>query len=121
MSAVEWLVIVILGLSTLFNFSAMIGLYRFRDVYARLHAAGKSSTGGVIMSMSAAFLYFLFVQDQLVLKFLLVIGFVFLTQPIVTIIVARSALHTRVPLDNCIRHDLHELYEREGVYRESFD
>ncbi|QDI89807.1 Na+/H+ antiporter subunit G [Salicibibacter halophilus] len=99
MTAIEWIIVFFAGAGTIFSLFAAFGLMRFPDVYARMHATGKNATGGVIMSMLGTFLFFLLQQDIFLGTLLLVILFVFLTTPIVTLTVARSAYRTGVPMD----------------------
>ena len=113
MTAIEWVVILFAGAGTLFSIFAALGLIRFPDIYSRLHATGKNATGGVIMSMFATFLFFFIQQGVFVGNLLLVIIFVFLTTPIVTLTVARAAYRTDVPQDDsAIIDELQEEYAK---------
>jgi len=115
LTAIEWIVIIFAGLGTLFSFFAALGLVRLPDVYSRLHSAGKSATGGVAMSILAVLIFFLYQQELFIVKLLLVILFVFLTTPIVSLSVARSAYHTGVELEkNAICDELKEKYEMQN-------
>lgn len=112
MTAIEWVVIICAGAGTLFSIFASMGLLRFPDIYSRLHSTGKNATGGVIMSMVATFLFFLVDQDIFIGKLLLVIMFVFLTTPIVTLTVSRAAYRTGIPVKNAVSDELAEEYKR---------
>ncbi|SDI33175.1 monovalent cation/H(+) antiporter subunit G [Natribacillus halophilus] len=120
MTAIEWIIVIFAGAGTIFSLFAAFGLLRFPDVYARLHATGKNATGGVIMSMFATFLFFLLQQDIFLGTLLLVILFVFLTTPIVTLTVSRAAYRRGVPLDDiAIVDELKEEYaKREETHTE---
>jgi multicomponent Na+:H+ antiporter subunit G len=84
-----------------------IGILRFPDVYARLHAATKSATLGVISIMIAVFVHFHFVVGLFSGKVLLTIIFVFITAPVAGFMVSRSAYNTGVKLwDKSVQDDL---------------
>lgn len=94
-------------LGGLFSLLGAVGMIRFPDVYGRLHAATKSATLGVILIMTATFLYFFLVHGHFVFKILLTILFVFLTAPVAGLMMSRSAYRIGVPLSaNSIQDDL---------------
>ena len=102
-----------------FTFLSAIGVLRLKDVYSRMHAAGKSSTFGMISLMIAAFVYFI-PEGIINVKILLAILFVFLTAPLGALMINRSAYRTGVPLEeNTQQDDLKEMYKDEK--RESSD
>ncbi|ARI76985.1 monovalent cation/H(+) antiporter subunit G [Halobacillus mangrovi] len=91
---------------TFFILSGSIGILRFPDVYARLHAATKSSTLGVAGIMIGAFL-FLYMEHNIVSgKLLLGILFVLLTAPVSGHMISRAAYRSGVPLwDKSVKDD----------------
>lgn len=98
-----------------FTLLSAIGIIRLKDVYSRMHAAGKSSTFGMISLMIAAFIYFL-PQGIVNAKVLLAILFVFMTAPLAALMVNRSAYRIGVPLEkNTLQDDLKELYKDEKL------
>src|SRR5690625_5337582 len=79
---------------------------RLPDVYSRMHAAGKSSTLGVVSLMLAAFLYFI-PEGIINAKILLAILFIFMTAPLSALMITRSAYRIGVPLEkNSVQDDL---------------
>ena len=68
---------------------AGIGLHRFPDVFARMHAATKPATLGLVLILSGAALQVEEPGD--VAKLLLVIGLQFLTAPVGAQVVGRAA------------------------------
>lgn len=93
-------------------FLSAFGVMRLPDVYSRMHAAGKSSTLGVIFLMLAVIIYFL--PKEFNAKILLVIVFVFMTAPLSGLLINRSAYRRGVPLDkSSVRDDLQEMYHRK--------
>lgn len=53
----ETLVIVLLAIGVLFNFLGTVALYRFPDVYTRLHGTTKCTTFGSIFISAAVVVY----------------------------------------------------------------
>jgi multicomponent K+:H+ antiporter subunit G len=74
-----------------------IGLVRLRDLYLRLHAPTKASTLGVGGALLASMLVFGWSGQRVVIHELLITAFVFLTAPIATHLLVKSALE-REPL-----------------------
>ncbi|UOQ46307.1 monovalent cation/H(+) antiporter subunit G [Halobacillus salinarum] len=85
-------------IGTFFILSGSIGILRFPDVYARLHAATKSSTLGVAGIMIGAFFYLYAEYDIVSGKLLLAIVFALLTAPVSGHMIARAAYRSGVPL-----------------------
>ncbi|QKY69527.1 monovalent cation/H(+) antiporter subunit G [Lentibacillus sp. CBA3610] len=113
MSVTEVIVSIFLLIGAFFSLLGALGLIRLPDVYNRAHAAGKSSTFGVIFLILATFLFFLF-TGEFNAKLLLAILFVFLTAPLSSLMVSRSAHRTDVPLyDKSIRDDLQETHKKK--------
>lgn len=93
-----------------------IGILRLSDVYSRMHAAGKSSTLGVMSIMTGAVLFFLMDQGNFNFKLLLTIIFIFITAPLAGLAINRSAYRTHVPM--CQESTLDELGDAMDVERE---
>ncbi|MGO4371230.1 monovalent cation/H(+) antiporter subunit G [Paenibacillus sp. 2TAB19] len=74
------------------------GLVRLPDVYLRSHAATKSATLGVLIILSAVFLYFMLYLEHTSAKLLLGIVFVFLTSPVAGHLNGRAAYRSGVSL-----------------------
>ena len=89
-------IVVLLG-SLLCALSAF-GLIRLPDLYLRSHAATKSAALGVLFVLSGAFLYFWLYLDELSIKLLLGIVFVFVTSPVAGHLNGRAAYRSGVPL-----------------------
>lgn len=98
MSVTEWILSVLLVVGALFCLTASIGINRFRDVYTRLHAAGKSSTLGTSLLLLGTFFFFLIEQHMFIGKILLTLLFIFLTAPMAALMIARSAYRVGHPL-----------------------
>lgn len=111
LTATEIIVSIFILVGVFFTFLSAIGVIRLPDVYSRMHAAGKSSTLGVISLMLATFIYF--IPEGIVnAKILLAILFVFLTAPLSSLMVTRSAYRIGVPLEKkTIQDDLKKMYK----------
>ncbi|EGQ25127.1 CPA3 family monovalent cation (K+ or Na+):proton (H+) antiporter-3 MnhG subunit [Sporosarcina newyorkensis 2681] len=89
---------------------SVFGLIRLPDVYTRSHAATKSSTLAVLLTLSGAFVYFLAAENFISVRLLLGIAFVFLTAPVAGHVIIRAAYRSKVKLADISTED--ELYEK---------
>lgn len=71
-----------------------IGIVRFRDTFLRSHAATKSSTLSVLLTLTGVFIYFLVTQDYFSVRTLLTILFLYLTSPVAGHMIIRSAYNS---------------------------
>lgn len=101
---IEIVVAVLLVIGAFFSLMSSIGLIRLPDVYGRAHAVGKSSTLGVMSLMLATFIYFAG-AGIMNAKILLAILFVFITAPVSSLVISRSAYRIGVPLSKYSTHD----------------
>lgn len=79
-----------------FTLVAAIGVIRLPDTYTRLHAASKSSTLGVGMTLIGVFIYFAYYQAAFDTQLLLAVLFIFISAPVGAHLIARSAFHSDV-------------------------
>ncbi|RDW17374.1 Na+/H+ antiporter subunit G [Oceanobacillus chungangensis] len=96
-----------------------IGIIRFPDIYTRSHAATKSSTLAVLLTLLGAFLYFVTTTGFISVRLLLGIIFVFITSPVAGHLITRAAYRAKVKLaDSTIEDELadvlNEKERREG-------
>ncbi|MCZ2260383.1 Na+/H+ antiporter subunit G [Sporosarcina sp. G11-34] len=89
---------------------SVFGLIRLPDVYTRSHAATKSSTLAVLLTLSGAFIYFLFSEHFVSVRLLLGIVFVFLTAPVSGHLLVRAAYRSKVELAEISADDELESY-----------
>lgn len=107
-SILNILTIIFLLLGTFFIFSGSLGVFRFPDVYTRLHAATKASTLGIACILIGAFI-FLYVEHQIVSgKLLLAILFILLTAPVSGHMISRAAHKSGV---KPVTHNRQDAYE----------
>lgn len=88
-------VLVIVG--GLFCFLGSLGLARLPDAFTRLHGPSKATTLGIGSVALASLVYFTAREDAPSLHELLIIVFVVITTPVSAQMVARAALHRRLP------------------------
>jgi len=80
----------------IFTFIGSLGLVRLKDFYTRLHAPTKATTLGVGCLLIASMLFFS-ARGELSLHELLVTLFLFITAPVSAHLMAKVALHHRLP------------------------
>lgn len=92
----QLLIAALLGIGGLFMLVGAIGLLRFGDFYMRLHAPTKATTLGVggllLASMVCNALRGEFLPHELLITL-----FLFVTAPVSANLLAKAALHLRVP------------------------
>ena len=97
-------------LGSIMSVISALGIIRLPDVYTRSHAATKSSTLAVLLSLSGAFVYFWVHEGFISVRLLLGIVFVFLTAPVAGHLITRAAYRARVKLtDNSSDDELKEV------------
>ncbi len=101
---------------------SVFGLIRLPDVYTRSHAATKSSTLAVLLTLSGTFLYFWFSEQFISVRVLLGIVFVFLTAPVAGHLIIRAAYRSNVKLaDISVEDALYEVLHKEEVDKDETD
>jgi multicomponent Na+:H+ antiporter subunit G len=106
---IELGIAVIIFIGTFFGSLSAIGFIRLPDVYNRAHALAKSATLGVLFVLLGTFLFFLFVERYFSIKLFLGIFFVFLTNPVTSHVICRSAYRSGVELaEVSVKDDLKE-------------
>jgi multicomponent K+:H+ antiporter subunit G len=90
------LIAALLVVGGLFLLVGGVGLLRFRDFYMRLHAPTKATTLGVGGVLLASMLWN-GLQGELLPHELLITLFLFVTAPVSANLLAKAALHLRVP------------------------
>lgn len=95
---IEYIVVGIVLFGALFCALGAFGLVRLPDVYLRSHAATKSATLGVLCVLVGVFLYFGLILDNVSVKLLLGIAFVFITSPVAGHLNGRAAYRSGVKL-----------------------
>lgn len=87
----------------IFTLLGAIGLARLPDFYMRLHGPAKASTLGVGGVLISSMIYFSTKSGEASLHELLITLFLFITAPISAHMVAKVALHMRLPYSDQTR------------------
>lgn len=95
---IELVAVVIIFLGSVMSVISAFGIIRLPDVYTRSHAATKSSTVAVLLSLSGAFIYFWVSENFISVRLILGILFVFLTAPVAGHLLTRAAYRSKVEL-----------------------
>jgi len=96
-AAAELLLSVLVLAGALFTFIGSLGLWRLRDFYTRLHGPTKATTLGVGCLLIASSVFFSVSGDGWSLHEILVSLFLFITAPVSAHLLAKAALHRRLP------------------------
>ncbi|MBO4246664.1 monovalent cation/H(+) antiporter subunit G [Halomicrobium sp. IBSBa] len=89
MEPIGWLAVGLAVVGAFFAFVAAVGLVRLPDVYTRTHAASKSDTLAAVLSLAGAAIA---IQSELAtIKAVLLLVFIFLTNPTAAHAIARAA------------------------------
>jgi multicomponent K+:H+ antiporter subunit G len=92
----EFLVSLFLLVGALFSFIGSLGVARLEDFYSRLHGPTKATTLGVGGTLIASAIYFSTI-GAVSLHEVLVTVFLFITAPVSAHLMAKAALHLRLP------------------------
>ena len=93
----EFLLSLLVVAGAIFTFVGSLGLARLEDFYTRLHGPTKATTLGVGSLLIASAIYFSVTGESLSLHEVLVTLFLFITAPISAHLMAKAALHQRLP------------------------
>ncbi len=100
--------VILIFLSSIISVISAIGIIRFKDIYSRAHAATKTTTLAVLISLVGVFIYVAVDESYFSVRLILGIIFVFITAPVSGHIVLRSAYRAKVKLTDETAED--ELY-----------
>jgi multicomponent Na+:H+ antiporter subunit G len=98
----EITILILAVIGTIFMFVSAVGIVRLPDVYARMHAAGKSSTLGIICLFLAAGIYF---GGDILVRMLVLIALFLLTVPVAATAMARAAYRADSERDYILNYD----------------
>ncbi|TMT86866.1 Na+/H+ antiporter subunit G [Haloterrigena sp. H1] len=111
-----WVIVVLLGLGVFFTLVSTVGVLRLPDIYARAHTASQTDTLGAGFALAAVAVAFGW-QHATVYTVLLLF-FVFITNPTAAHAIARSAAETGVaPILTEEPDDAETAVESEGETR----
>lgn len=109
----EFLAALLILIGGIISVISAFGMIRFPDVYSRSHAATKSSTLAVLLTLLGAFLYIWASESLISVRLLLGILFVYLTAPVAGHLIVRAAYRSNVKLsDSTIEDELAEVFNK---------
>lgn len=88
----------IILLGSIMTLISTIGIVKFKDVYTRSHAATKSSTLGVLLTLSGVFIYFWVNDHYFSVRIILGIVFLYITSPVAGHLITRAAFNSGVDM-----------------------
>ncbi|MCE4956521.1 Na+/H+ antiporter subunit G [Macrococcus caseolyticus] len=89
----------IIFIGSIMAFISALGILRFKDVYTRSHAATKSSTLAVLLTLMGVFVYFIINDSYISFRLLLGIFFLYLTSPVAGHLITRAAYNSGVEMN----------------------
>lgn len=94
----EYIAVGVIFLGSIMSLISAVGIIRFHDVYSRAHAATKTTTVAVLISLVGVFIYVWLTKGYASIRLILGIVFVFLTAPVSGHLVLRAAYRSGVKL-----------------------
>lgn len=88
----------IILLGSIISVISAVGIIRFRDIYSRAHAATKTTTLAVLITLVGAFVYVWLGEGYISIRLMLGIVFVFMTAPVSGHLVLRAAYRAKVKM-----------------------
>ncbi|GAK08757.1 Na(+) H(+) antiporter subunit G [Geomicrobium sp. JCM 19038] len=117
-SMIEIIVAILVLIGVALALISAFGLIRLPDVYTRSHAATKSATLGVLVTIIGAFLFFGLSEGVYSVRLILGIIFVFLTAPVAGHLICRAAYRSGVSLSKeSVQDDLEPILGNEEERR----
>lgn len=109
----EWVGVILILIGSIVSLISAIGIIRFPDIYSRAHAATKTTTLAVLITLVGTFIYFWFGEGYMSVRLMLGIVFVFITAPISGHLVLRAAYRANIKMsDNTVEDEL-----KTAIYR----
>lgn len=110
----EFIAALLILIGSIISVISAFGIIRFPDVYSRAHAATKSSTLAVLLTLVGAFLFFWMTDGTISVRLILGIVFVFITSPTAGHLIIRAAYKSNVKMTETTTVDeLKEFYDEQ--------
>ncbi|ARQ05779.1 MULTISPECIES: Na+/H+ antiporter subunit G [Staphylococcaceae] len=97
-SAINIILSIVILTGSVMALISAIGIIKFNDVFTRSHAATKSSTLAVLLTLSGVLLYFYINENFLSFRLILGILFLYLTSPVAGHLITRAAYNSGVEM-----------------------
>lgn len=107
-AVLPYLGLIVVWIGVMFSAVGVIGLFRFPDVFSRIHSAGKVATLGIAFLSIGTVIF----QPELLLKGLVLVGFLLLTAPVSAHAIAIAAHRNFKRIQFGERDDLADVRQR---------
>lgn len=97
-SAINIILSIVILTGSVMALISAIGIIKFNDVFTRSHAATKSSTLAVLLTLSGVLLYIYINENFLSFRLILGILFLYLTSPVAGHLITRAAYNSGVEM-----------------------
>lgn len=111
--SIEWIGAILILIGSIISVISAIGIIRFPDIYTRAHAATKTTTLAVLLTLFGAFLYFWLKDAFISVRLILGIVFVFLTAPVSGHLILRASYRANVKMSDMTTEDELKEYLQE--------
>lgn len=103
----EWIGAIIILIGSIISVISAVGIIRFHDIYSRAHAATKTTTLAVLITLVGTFIYAWLGEGHISVRLMLGIVFVFITAPVSGHLVLRAAYRANVKMaDTTVEDEL---------------
>lgn len=89
---------ILILIGSIISIISAIGIIRFHDIYSRAHAATKTTTLAVLITLVGTFIYVWLGESHMSVRLMLGIVFVFITAPVSGHLVLRAAYRAKVKM-----------------------
>lgn len=96
---------IIILIGSIISVISAVGMIRFPDIYSRAHAATKTTTLAVLITLVGTFIYVWLGEGFISIRLILGIIFVFMTAPVSGHLVLRSAYRANVKMADETKED----------------
>lgn len=103
----EFIAALVILIGSIIGFLSAVGIIRFRDVYSRAHAATKTTTVSVLITLIGVFTFAWITYGTINVRLMLGIIFVFITAPVSGHLVLRASYRANVKMtDETVEDEL---------------
>ena len=113
----ELIGVILILIGSIISVISAIGIIRFPDIYTRAHAATKTTTLAVLLTLFGAFLYFWIGESFISVRLILGIVFVLLTAPVSGHLILRASYRSGVKMsDTTTQDELKDYLDKKEVH-----
>lgn len=113
---------ILILLGAIISVISAIGIIRFNDIYSRAHAATKTTTLAVLITLVGVFIYVWLGEGYMSVRLMLGIIFVFITAPVSGHLILRAAYRANIKMtDETLEDELKPAIENNEQNKQSED